>query len=610
MIYGWRRGPRVATNKNVLFQGVVPQGTVPFSLGASYHVSTPVAPREIIWGRKPRGSTFAIARSTNKHLSGLYYVELIFTAATDITVLSWGFDDGTESLNSPGGQSNSIAWQGTGAVNYNNTPGAFTAASYAVAQQLSGAINLNTQLVWFRNALGNWNNNPSANPATGVGGFPIAFTPAFVFVALKNVGDSATANFGTPAFVETVPASFLAWGVPESVAVTSDMKIGVESLLSVARDSADPIELGSVVRRDAPAPFESLGTALVVTSDAGIRIESLIAVQRDATFPDASAAMTLIAEPVPAEVLTKPLQDMPAKLEDIATVQQDRPVPIEAGLVVRGDSPAGLDQLIGLRSDIVVPDEASLTVRSDGLLGDESGLAVVRDAPAPAEALSMPALAMPVGVESLGRVLSDATFNAEVFSTQFFVDAFVSIELAATVQRDAPAPAESLVVDRADAPANVESAVFVSASSPVPAESGVRVTSDMLVPVTMLGSIAQDALVNLEDIGRFSVDQVANVEILLVTARDAAAPMEAGRGVRLDMAVPAEWLGGVLALAPLPLEVRFLHPLAQQVATRSVIGPAHPTVLTGPAQAAVLKGPKQSMILVAPPGTFTLKGSS
>jgi hypothetical protein len=77
---------------------------------------------------------------------------------------------------------------------------------------LKCAVDFDAHKVWFRKNTGNWNNNGSANPATGVGGLTIptqAYAPGVAFVGTGTaVNDEFIASFGA-----TGPAGFGAWGV-------------------------------------------------------------------------------------------------------------------------------------------------------------------------------------------------------------------------------------------------------------------------------------------------------------------------------------------------------------------------------------------------------------
>jgi hypothetical protein len=77
------------------------------------------------------------------------------------------------------------------------------------------ALDLNNRKVWFRKApSGDWNNNSTHNPATGVGGITIPTGTMVPFVTFGGAGGAAgnvmTANFGASAFVGAVPSGFAA----------------------------------------------------------------------------------------------------------------------------------------------------------------------------------------------------------------------------------------------------------------------------------------------------------------------------------------------------------------------------------------------------------------
>jgi hypothetical protein len=67
--------------------------------------------------------------------------------------------------------------------------------------------------IWFRVNGGNWNNSPTANPTTNVGGFSIsAVTPSvFPISQLNSGGDELTSDFYGP-FTYAIPSGFSPWG--------------------------------------------------------------------------------------------------------------------------------------------------------------------------------------------------------------------------------------------------------------------------------------------------------------------------------------------------------------------------------------------------------------
>lgn len=65
--------------------------------------------------------------------------------------------------------------------------------------------------IWFRRNGGIWNGNPSADPATGVGGISLATVAGqTLFPTVQGTGDaSQTVNFGATAFANAAPAGFV-----------------------------------------------------------------------------------------------------------------------------------------------------------------------------------------------------------------------------------------------------------------------------------------------------------------------------------------------------------------------------------------------------------------
>jgi hypothetical protein len=86
------------------------------------------------------------------------------------------------------------------------------------------AVDFTAKLIWFRVApAGNWNNNATYSPATGVGGVNIsaiggAGTSVYPYFASVTTANSVTANFGDSAFSGVVPAGYTS-GFPPLVVV-------------------------------------------------------------------------------------------------------------------------------------------------------------------------------------------------------------------------------------------------------------------------------------------------------------------------------------------------------------------------------------------------------
>jgi hypothetical protein len=147
--------------------------------------------------------------------SGLYYFE--------VTPLNAVFGSCTVGIAPPGGTNVFLAGVAPNGGNIYATGSVGVAIGTVPAgTPVCIAVNLNTGLIWFRNgAAGNWNNNASANPATGVGGVILPSTGGFVAPWVEfSSGDQVSLNAGDGNFVGAVPAGFTA-GWPKSSAATS-----------------------------------------------------------------------------------------------------------------------------------------------------------------------------------------------------------------------------------------------------------------------------------------------------------------------------------------------------------------------------------------------------
>ena len=112
---------------------------------------------------------------------------------------------------------------------YSNDTGAFSSDTGKTLSALNNgavlavAVDLTARLGWFRKKQGgtgvvsNWNNDPLADPATGVGGVIIKtvlgtemFGPSIAGGG-GTAGDQVTLNFGQSAYTLAVPAGFASW---------------------------------------------------------------------------------------------------------------------------------------------------------------------------------------------------------------------------------------------------------------------------------------------------------------------------------------------------------------------------------------------------------------
>jgi len=82
--------------------------------------------------------------------------------------------------------------------------------AYDDGDVISVALDKGNNRVWFRKNGGDWNDDPSANPATNAGGIDISFASGDLLpvIRFENTSNSGTVNFGGSAFVRTPPSGF------------------------------------------------------------------------------------------------------------------------------------------------------------------------------------------------------------------------------------------------------------------------------------------------------------------------------------------------------------------------------------------------------------------
>lgn len=154
-------------------------------------------------------------RSIVSNSSGKLYAEFTSTSAmasfwgVGIASSTWNFTSSTI-----GSGTSSVSWSTGGTVFFNNASIGTAQGATASGSVISMAVDLGADLIWFRVNGGNWNNNGSANPATGVGGFSIAgFSGGAGFTAFGDLGTTGegVTRAGNAPFVEAVPAGFSPW---------------------------------------------------------------------------------------------------------------------------------------------------------------------------------------------------------------------------------------------------------------------------------------------------------------------------------------------------------------------------------------------------------------
>jgi hypothetical protein len=153
------------------------------------------------------------ARSTANKTTGKFYFEVTMTSigsGNSVGLIAAGATY-TDILNL---SVNCTVLEGSSGNVFSNDGFRFSFGSGTTAGTVIGvAVDLGARLAWFRRGAGNWNNNSSNNPATGVGGVAVeaglSFAPVIVFNGPVN--DSMTANFGQSTFANAAPSGFLNW---------------------------------------------------------------------------------------------------------------------------------------------------------------------------------------------------------------------------------------------------------------------------------------------------------------------------------------------------------------------------------------------------------------
>lgn len=198
--------------------------------------ATASAPSTITWdsGKKNAAITLSNGNLTGSIASNTFYATMLGNGSGvssgkkyfELTITTInpdgqgiGFGNASTNLAAAGGGNdlNSIGWRRGGTVAFNNSA-ISTIQTFAQGDVLAMAVDFTGQLVWFRhsNSL-NWNNNGSADPATGTGGIafpsapPLNAGPYFPATTLEIAADSFTANFGATAYAMTAPSGFGNW---------------------------------------------------------------------------------------------------------------------------------------------------------------------------------------------------------------------------------------------------------------------------------------------------------------------------------------------------------------------------------------------------------------
>jgi hypothetical protein len=108
------------------------------------------------------------------------------------------------------------ASQGNLLFNFQTNPNWITGNGDPSGHVLCIAVDLDAQLVWFRNDSGNWNNSGTADPATGTGGLALGCSPGtalFLCACTTTISVNNTVTMATQTiqFAQSPPSGFSAW---------------------------------------------------------------------------------------------------------------------------------------------------------------------------------------------------------------------------------------------------------------------------------------------------------------------------------------------------------------------------------------------------------------
>lgn len=140
------------------------------------------------------------------------------------------------------------------------------------------AVDFDNRLIWFRKNAGDWNDNPSADPATGTGGvsFSTMDGPYYPCGTMTNDQEGFVVNFGLSPFAQSVPAGFAPWddGVVRMAWNASDDPLvqfpatGVGGFdISAITGPFFPVGAGNILPLNFTGAFAAADMVLPVSSD-------------------------------------------------------------------------------------------------------------------------------------------------------------------------------------------------------------------------------------------------------------------------------------------------------------------------------------------------------
>lgn len=186
-----------------------------------------------------------------------FYVEA--QLSTSVQGAWWGLlQAGTSPASGGDGENGLLSFAEDGTIRMNDTtlPTATADTFNSALDVAQGAFDITNQLAWFRTNSGHWNGDSSADPATGVGGIPIALTgKVYIFGSLQTGFASFptfTFNFGQSTFQFPVPDGYTpGWGTPlvsiPPLGVLTWDGVRLGSKLGTVNPGSTPLPPGTIV---------------------------------------------------------------------------------------------------------------------------------------------------------------------------------------------------------------------------------------------------------------------------------------------------------------------------------------------------------------------------
>lgn len=525
------------------------------------------------------GSVRAVANSSTDKL---YYECTVTTAGGGNT--STGIANGTANLSTAPNSALLVASAYNGGNIWVNGSALATIGAATAGDVYGIALDAGAKLIWIRRNLGSWNNNTSADPATGVGGLDISgfsgpYFPWFSDAGTGGTHGKYTANFGDTAYTNGPPSGFSSWGAGstsitvhcgallESLRILGDDNISIiEFLDSVKRESeiqaeftgtslirmnaSTPIELSALSNVDLIVPLESLRS---ISAENSFMLEKLYGL----SFNDLSEFETLSAvvqhEYSVLESTSRKTRDYNASIENLVFTKDDNPAPLESltsFIVVQNDSSVPIEfcMIVTQQFEDGIPLESLIVIKQDEDFQLEVLRATKRDGDLPFEwggAISVLSDSS-IPLENLIRLNKDLEIPIEETGTAFIRnDASIPIESLANTKDDSSSVIEDLAAYRDDNSGQVDGLSGISRHGDLPAEELAAQRTDIDAPIEITGAVTihADAVLPIESNVLYRDDSAVPLETIVKVVRDSDIQVESLFSTRGDNATQSENTG-------------------------------------------------------------------